>query len=217
MNPLKMVFAGIGTALGLALIIGAGVFAYQIKGELHDSRVQQATADSVRWQGMQDALIGRLALLDQNASRTHTVFIQAKAEQAAHPIVTGGGPKADSIANTAINACFEKAANALTACEVARKTADSLPAMKDSLADARRRLDALRVPSRWTAKGFVGYAWPMKKPMIGGSSDFKVPLLPLNATAGADYLIMGAPTTSIDSAIAKQKWRAYVGASIPFR
>lgn len=217
MNPIKMVFAGIGTALGLALIIGAGVFAYQIKGELHKSREQQAIADSVRWQGMQDALIGRLALLDQNAARTHTVFVQARDQQARNPVVTGGGKKADSIANSAVNACFEKAANALTACEVARKTADSLPAIKDSLADARRRLAKLQGPSRWTAKGFVGYAWPMKKPIIGVSSEFKVPLLPLNATAGADYLIMGAPTTALDSAFSKQKWRGYVGASIPFR
>jgi hypothetical protein len=53
--------------------------------------------------------------------------------------------------------------------------------------------------------------------MIAVSSDFKIPLLPLNATAGADYLIMGAPKTPLDSAIAKQKWRYYVGASIPFR
>lgn len=212
-----MIITGIGAALGLAILIAIGVFAWQIKGELREARTQQATADSVRWTGLIDGLVGRLSLLDQNATRTRTVFVQARDQQAGKPVVTGGGPKADSIANAAVNACFQKATDALTACEEARKTADSLPAMKDSLADARTRLAGLREPPRWTAKGFAGYAWPMKKPVVGISSDFKVPLLPFNATADADYLIMGKPQTALDSAITEQKWRVRVGASIPFR
>lgn len=217
MNPIKMVVAGLSTAVGLGILIAIGVFAYQIKGELHDAREKQATADSVRWQGMIDGLNGRLALLDRNAVQTRTVFVQARDQQQSKPVVTGGGEKADSIANAAVNACFEKATNALSACEVARKTADSLPAMKDSLSDARARLASLREPRRWTAKGFVGEAFPMKKPFIAVSSDFKIPLLPLNMSADADYLIMGEPRTALDSALAKQKWRVRVGASIPFR
>lgn len=217
MNPIKMVIAGLSTAVGLGILIAIGVFAYQIKGELHDAREKQATADSVRWQGMIDGLSGRLALLDQNAARTNTVFLRNRATAATNPVVTGGGPKADSIANAAVKACFDTASAALSACQVARTTADSLPAMKDSLSDARARLAGLREPRRWTAKGTVSYVWPMKKPMIGVSSDFKVPLLPLNATAGADYLLMGKPNTAADSIYAEQKWRYYVGASIPFR
>lgn len=217
MSTLKLIVTAIGSALGLAAIIVIGLFLWQIKGELRTKRTEQAIADSVRMQGQIDELNGRLVLRDAEANRTHTVFYQAKAQQAAKPIVTGGGPKADSIANTAINACFEKATNALTACEVARKTADSLPALKDSLSRIEKTLAGLRGPSRWTAKGSVFYAWPMKKPMVGVWSDFKVPLLPLTATAGADYLIMGAPSTPIDSALSKQKWRAYIGASVPFR
>jgi hypothetical protein len=217
MSTIKLIFAGIGTAIGLAFLVFLGVIAFKIKGEVHDWRVQQATSDSVRALNEIVALQGRLALLDQSAARTHTVFVQARDQQAKSPVVTGGGPKADSIANAAVNACFEKATKALTACEVARKTADSLPALKDSLTKARLKLAGLMSPARWTAKGFIGYAWPMRKPMVGASSDFKIPLLPLNATAGADYLIMGAPQTALDSALAKQKWRYYVGASIPFR
>lgn len=217
MNPLKLIIAGLGTAAGLAFLIFIGVVAWKIKGEFHDWRVQEATADSVRAQNELMALQGRLALLDQNAVRTRTVFVGARDQQAKNPVVTGGGPKADSIANAAVNACFEKATDALSACEVARKTADSVPALKDSLTKARLKLAGLREPLRWTAKGFVGYAWPMKKPVLGVSSGFKIPLLPLNATADADYLIMGKPQTALDSAIAEQKWRVRVGASIPFR
>lgn len=217
MNPLKMVFAAVGSAVGLAIVIGVGWLAFQIKGEVHAWRVQQATADSVQAQNELIALQGRLALLDQNAVRTNTVFIRDRAAAVANPVVTGGGRKADSIANAAVKACFDTASAALTACQVARTTADSVPALKDSLTDARLKLAGLRQAPRWTAKGFLGYAWPMRKPMIAASSDFKIPLLPLNATAGADYLIMGAPTTALDSALAKQKWRHYLGASIPFR
>lgn len=218
MSTIKLIFVRLGTATGVAILIAIGVFAYQIKGELHDSRVQQATADSVRWTGLIDGLVGRLSLLDQNAAATRTVFVQARAAQGTKPVVTGGGPKADSIANAAVNACFEKATAALSACEVARKTADSLPAMKDSLTAARIKLQGLRSPPRWTANGGVFYTWPMQKPMVRAETEFKVPLLPIKATAGADYLIsIGAPATSLDSAIKKHPWRAYLGASIPFR
>jgi hypothetical protein len=204
-------------AVAIALMIFLGVVAFQVKGEVHDWRVKQAEGDSVRAVNEIVALQGRVALLDQNAARTRTVFVQARDQQTKQPIVTGGGKKADSIANAAVNACFAKATAALTACETARKTADSLPALKDSLTAARIKLAGLREPPRWTAKGFVGYAWPMKKPALGVSSDFKIPVINLNATADADYLIMGSPTTALDSAIAKQKWRVKVGASIPFR
>lgn len=217
MSTIKLIIAGIGTAIGVAFLIFLGVIAFKIKGEVHDWRVQQATSDSVRQVNEITALQGRIALLDQNATRTNTVFLRDRATAAANPIVTGGGPKADSIANRAVKACFDTASAALSACQIARKTADSLPALKDSLTATRLKLAGLMSPARWTAKGFLGYAWPMKKPMIAVSSDFKIPLLPLNATAGADYLIMGQPTTSVDSAIAKQKWRYYVGTSIPFR
>jgi hypothetical protein len=217
MSTLKLIIAGIGTAAGVALMVFLGVIAFKIKDEVHDWRVQQAISDSVRAENEINALQGRLALLDQNAARTKTVFVQAREQQHAVPIVTGGGKKADSIANAAVNACFETATKALTACEVARKTADSLPALKDSLIAARLKLQGLRAPPRWTAKGFVGYAWPARKPMLGVSSDFKVPLIPLNVTAAGDYLIMGSPSTALDSALSKQKWRAYLGASIPFR
>jgi hypothetical protein len=217
MNPIKMIIAGIGTAAGL-VVVGVIIWvAFQIKGEVHEWRVQQATADSVRAQNEIIALQGRLHLLDQNAARTNTVFIRDREAAARNPVVTGGGRKADSIANAAVKACFDTASAALSACQVARTTADSLPALKDSLTAARLKLAGLREPRRWTAKGTVSYVWPMKKPMVGVSSDFKVPLLPINATAGADYLLMGAPVTPLDSAIAKQKWRYYVGTSIPFR
>jgi hypothetical protein len=216
-STVKLIIAGIGAAIGIAFLIFLGVIAFKIKGEVHDWRVQQASSDSVRAQNEILALQGRLALLDQNAAQTHTVLIQARDQQAKNPVVTGGGKHADSVANAAVNACYQKATAALSACEIARKTADSLPALKDSLTAARLKLAGLREPPRWTAKGFLGYAWPMKKPMVGVSSDFKIPLLPLNATAGADYLIMGKPNTPLDSAIVQQKWRAYLGASISFR
>jgi hypothetical protein len=219
MSTIKMIIAGLFTAAGLAIAVVLGIVAFRIAGEVHDWRVQQATADSVRAQNEITAFMGRLALLDQNAARTRTVFVQAREQQQRSPIVTGGGKHADSVANAALNACFEKATNALTACEVARTTADSLPALKDSLTAARLKLAGLREPRRWTAKGFVGEAitseW--KKPFVAVSTDFKIPLLPLNGSADADYLIMGAPRTAIDSALAKQKWRVRVGASIPFR
>lgn len=217
MSTIKIIIAAVGSAIGLVILIAVGVFAYQIKGELHDSRVQAATADSVRWQGMIDGLVGRLSLLDRNAAQTRTVFVQARAAQVAKPVVTGGGKVADSIANAAVNACFETATSALTACEKARKTADSLPAMKDSLTAARVKLAGLRVPPRWTAKGGVFYAWPMKAPMLKVETEFKLPIINTSATAGADYLLMKSPSTPTDSAYSKQKWRYYLGASIPFR
>lgn len=212
-----MIIAGIGTALGLVLVVVIVIFAFKMKGEFHDWRMQQAVADSARQQGVLDAVLGRLALLDQNAARTRTVFVQARDQQSKVPIVTGGGKKADSIANAAVNACFEKATKALTACEVARKTADSVPALKDSLTATRLKLQGLRAPPRWNAKVGAFYAWPIKKPVARIESEFKVPLLPLNATAGVDYTLVGSPTTLLDSAIKKHPWRGYIGASIPFR
>lgn len=202
----KMILAGLGTSVGLAVMIFIGIFAYQIKGELHDSRVAAATADSVKWTGLIDGLQGRLSLLDQNAATTKTTFVKARIASAV-PIITGGGVKADSIANTAIQACFAKATAALTACEVARKTADSLPAMKDSLTAARVKLASLSNPGRWTAKGFLGFAYPIRQPMLGISTDFRLPLVSLNLTAGADYVI--------GKNLSNDAWRAYVGASIP--
>lgn len=216
MNPIKWVIAGVGTAIGLAIVIALGVFAWQIKGELHDARVQQATADSARWQGITDALRASLLVRDRAAAETRTVFVQARAAQASKPVVTGGGKVADSIANAAVNACYEKATAALTACEKARATADSLGPAKDSLADARRRLASLSTPGRWTARGSVLYAWPMKSPMIRAESEIKI-MRSISITGGADYLLMKSPSTPTDSIYAKQKWRYYIGASIPFR
>jgi hypothetical protein len=216
MSTIKLIIAGIGSALGLAFLIFVGVMAYQIKNSISDARTKKDIADSVRIQGQLDDLTARVHARDLEAARTNTVFIRDRAAAAANPVVTGGGPKADSIANAAVHACYESATNALTACQKARVTADSVPMLKDSINAISKRL-ADREHPRWTAKGFIGEAFPMRKPMIAVSSDFKVPLLPLNATAGADYLIMGAPNTPLDSALAKQKWRAYLGASIPFR
>lgn len=217
MSTIKLIIAGLFTAAGLAIAVVISLVAFRIAGEVREWRLQQAVADSVRTQNEITALMGRLTLLDQNASRTNTVFLRDRAAAAANPVVTGGGRKADSIANAAVKACFDTASAALSACQVARTTADSLPALKDSLTATRLKLAGLRSPPRWTAKGFVGYAWPMKKPIVGVSSDFKIPLVPLNMSADADYLIMGKPTTALDSAIAEQKWRVKVGASIPFR
>jgi hypothetical protein len=217
MSTIKMIIAGIFTAGGLALMIILGVLAFKIKDEVHDWRMQSAIADSVRQQNDVIALQGRMALLDQTAAKSHTVFVQARAQQQRAPVVTGGGKKADSIANAAVNACFEKATTALTDCEKARKTADSLPALKDSLTATRLKLQGLRSPPRWNARAGIFYAWPMKKPVVAAASDFKVPLLPITAEARADYMIMGSPQTALDSALTKQKWRAMLGVSIPFR
>lgn len=217
MSTIKMIFAGIGSAVGIAIVVLLAIFGFKITGELHNARVQQATADSVRWTGMIDGLVGRLSLLDRNASATRTVFVQARDAQTKKPVVTGGGKVADSIANAAVNACYEKATAALTACEKARKTADSLPAMKDSLTAARVKLAGLKTPPRWTASAGVFYAWPMNAPMIRAETQFKLPIINTSATAGADYLLVRSPSTPTDSAYAKQKWRYYLGASIPFR
>lgn len=217
MSMFKMIIAGIATAAGVAVAIVIGVIAFRIKGEVHDWRMQQAVSDSVRQLNELTAMQGRLALLDQNAAKSRTVFVQARTQQQQKPIVTGGGKTADSIANAAVNACFEKATKALTDCEIARKTADSVPALKDSLTATRLKLQGLRSPPRWNAKIGAFYAWPMRKPVVAAASDFKVPLLPITAEARADYMIMGAPTTPLDSALAKQKWRAMLGVSIPFR
>lgn len=217
MSTIKLIFAGIGSALGIAVVVLLAIFGFKITGELHNARIQQATADSVKWLGLSDALVGRLSLLDRNAAQSRTVFVQARDAQNKNPVVTGGGKKADSIANAAVNACYEKGIKAVTDCEKARKTADSLPAMRDSLAAARVKLAGLKTPPRWTASAGVFYAWPMNAPMIRAETQFKLPIINTSATAGADYLLIKSPTTPLDSIYSKQKWRYYLGASIPFR
>lgn len=217
MPTVKVILAALGSALGLAAMIAIAVFAFKIKGELHTARTERAIADSVRMQGEIDALTTRVAAKDSIATRTSVLFSNARATASRVPIVTGGGKHADSVANAAVQACFQIGQNALTACQIARKTADSVPALRDSLNKIEQRLAGLRSPPRWTAAGLVGYTTPMNTPSFGIESDLRGPFS-ITLNARADAIPFYKPATRADSlAYGTGKWRASANVKIPFR
>lgn len=208
MSSIKAIFVAVGSAVGIALLIVVAVLAWRIKNDLAEKRTQRDIADSVRIAGVIDDLRASLAARDSAAAQTNATFLTAKRQAYAVPVVTGGGAKADTIANRAVRACYETASAAITACQKARLTADSLPAMKDSLSAIRLRLVS-RASPRWTAKGGVFYTWPDHAPMLRAESDIRV-IKSFSLTAGAEAMIQKSDST-------KQNWRAYAGVSIPFR
>lgn len=217
-----MIVAGVSSAVGLAIAIVVLIFAYRIKNDLHDQAEKRAIADSVRWEGRIAGLEQSIRARDSVALVTSRAFESQRDRYYLQPIVTGGGKKADSIANAAVKACYEKATDALTACQKARLTADSLPAMKDSLTNARIRIAKLAASPRWTASGFVGYVWPLNTPAIGAESDLRltIPIVrsQFSINARADAIPFFRPATHADSlAYGTGKWRATASVKIPFR
>jgi hypothetical protein len=208
-----MIGAAIGATFGIVIAVVIIIFLFRIKNELADAKTAKDTADVIRLKGEVTTLQASLALRDSAALLASKTFVTARTNATTHPVVTGGGPKADAIANAAVNACFATATDALTKCQLARLTADSLPVLKDSVSALEKRLAAGLHP-RWTARGYALYSWPERKPLLRVDTDFRL-FNSLSATAGAEALIAGPAKTRADSA--RQNWRVYAGASIPFR
>jgi hypothetical protein len=208
-----MIGAAIGATFGIVIAVVIIVFLFRIKNELADAQKAKDTAQVIQLKGELADVKASLALRDSVALKTNTIFLTARSNAQKNPLVTGGGPHADSVANAAVNACFEKATNALTACQQARKTADSVPILADSITTLEKKLAAGLHP-RWTARGSAFYTLPERKPLLRVDTDLRL-LNSLSATAGGEVLVTGPPKTHADSA--RQNWRVYIGGSIPFR
>lgn len=209
---LKMIGAAIGTGVGLVVAVVVLVFLWRIKGELNDARDRKDNADVVRLTGEIAELKTSLAQKDSIAAQTAATFLTARSTFQSRPIVTGGGAKADAIANNAVQACFETASKALSACQVARVTADSVPILKDSLSTIEKRL--LSRSRRWTAHGGAFYSWPERAPLLRVETQFRI-MNSLSAVAGAEAVVKGA--TRADSSTWRDNARVYTGVTIPFR
>lgn len=220
MSTVKMIIGGISAAVGFALLIAIAIFVWRLKGDIEAGRNAKDSADVQRLQGRIVQLEASVAQKDSIAALTAATFLTARSNFQARPIVTGGGAKADAIANNAVQACFETASKALSACQVARVTADSVPVLKDTISILKQRI-AARQNKRWTARGGIFYAWPERAPLLRAETDFRI-LNSISATAGGEATIIGQ--ARIDSTTERamrlspvKTWRVYTGVSIPFR
>lgn len=204
MSTLKMIGTGIGAVVGLAITIFIVVFLFRIKGQLDAAQTAKDTADVVRLTGELTDAKASLALRDSIALQASKTFILARDTR--QPVVTGGGAAADAIANAAVTACYAIATNALTKCQQARLTADSVPILQDSISTLEKRL--LR-PKRWTAYGGLYYAYPDRSALARVEMQFRVFNL-FSANAGVEH----AFTKTLPDSL---KTRYYIGGNIPFR